>query len=228
MSKKPTLVVLEGLDGSGKATQAVALEQRLRQQGVAVRRVSFPDYNSESSALVRMYLAGEVGTLREVNPFAASSFYSLDRYISFTRDWKKDYTDGVMILADRYTTSNMTHQMGKLPREQWQQYLDWLRGYEYELLGLPAPSLVVYLDMLPEASRRLVEKRYHGDENKKDLHERDAAYLAACREAALFAAAQCGWRRLRCCRGPEQDYALRPVEDVTQAIWDEMQEAGLL
>lgn len=157
------LIVLEGLDGSGKATQAVLLEQALTARGQAVRPVSFPNYRSPSSTLVRMYLAGEVGRLDEVSPYAASSFYSLDRYVSFMQTWREDYAAGALILADRYTTSNFCHQMGKLPREEWEGYIRWLTDYEYRLLSLPAPDGVIYLDMPPEASQKLLERRYHGD-----------------------------------------------------------------
>lgn len=210
------LIVFEGLDGSGKATQAALVAERLQQNGRAVRSISFPDYKSKSSALVQMYLNGEVGSLDEVNVYAASGFYSLDRYISYHREWKEDYEAGKTIIADRYTTSNLCHQMVKLPREKWMEYINWLEHYEYEQLELPKPTLVIYLDMHPEASQKLIEQRYHGDERKKDLHESNKGYLLACREAALFAAKTLGWVIVPC-----SDEAHRPysIEQITEAAF---------
>ena len=127
------LIVIEGLDGSGKATQAKLLTSTLQEMGRTVRQVSFPDYESDSSALVKMYLAGEFGTSpSDVNAYAASSFYAVDRYASFKKDWEKDYAEGI-IVADRYTTSNAIHQCSKLPQEQWDGYLDWLFDFEYQI-----------------------------------------------------------------------------------------------
>ncbi len=193
------LIVLEGLDGSGKATQAALVCEALEREGRLVRHISFPDYASRSSELVKLYLEGSVGALDEVNAFAASSFYSLDRYISYRTIWRADYEEkGAVVVADRYTTSNLVHQMCKLPRERWEEFSHWLTDYEYRLLGLPEPDCVCYLDMHPEASRRLLAARYHGDEEKKDLHERDFSYLCRCREAALCAAERFGWRVISC------------------------------
>lgn len=193
------LIVLEGLDGSGKATQAALLTQALQKTGRTVRHISFPDYNNRSSELVKLYLEGKIGSIDEVNAFAASSFYSLDRYISYRTIWRADYEEnGAVIVADRYTTSNLSHQMCKLPRERWGEFISWLTDYEYRLLGLPEPDCVCYLDMHPEASRRLIAARYHGDESKKDLHERDFAYLCRCRESALFALETLSWKKIAC------------------------------
>lgn len=207
------LIVFEGLDGSGKATQAAKAVQCLEENGQAVRAISFPDYNSDSSALVKMYLRGEVGALDEVNVYAASGFYSLDRYISYQREWKNDYQAGKTIIADRYTTSNLCHQMAKMPRDQWMDYIRWLEYYEYVQLALPKPDLVLYLDMHPEASQRLMAQRYHGDEAKKDLHERNRAYLESCCEAALFAAKTLGWVILPCSDAAHNPYPVDVIAD---------------
>lgn len=207
------LIVLEGLDGSGKATQTALLTQALAARGNDVRSISFPDYENPSSTLVRMYLNGEIGGLDEVNPFAASSFYSLDRYISYMQSWREDYTAGKLILADRYTTSNFCHQMSKLPHGEWEGYIGWLTGYEYRLLGLPAPDGVIYLDMPPEASQKLLERRYHGDAAKKDLHESNAAYLASCRSAALFAARLLGWQVIPCADAAASPLAIGEIAE---------------
>lgn len=208
------LIVIEGLDGSGKATQSQLLAKKLKDKVAVVREVSFPDYYSDSSALVKMYLSGELGDKpSDVNAYAASSFYAVDRYASFKRDWEKDYEVGV-IIADRYTTSNAIHQCSKLPRESWDDYLDWLFDYEYRLLGIPTPDLVIYLRVTPEISQRLLEKRYEGDAGRKDIHEKDLEYLNRCQEAAAYCAAKLGWQVVECCSGG----AMRSIEDIQAEI----------
>lgn len=193
------LVVLDGLDGSGKSTQLVRLQEYFTQNHIDYRQISFPDYEQPSSALVSMYLRGEFGEAADaVNSYAASSFYAVDRYASYKKFWEEDYKAGRLILAARYTTSNAIHQMGKLPREEWGAYLDWLQEYEYGLLGLPRPDRVIFLDMPLEISQRLLSTRYEGDEAKKDIHERDLNYLRTCRESALYAADKMGWDLVSC------------------------------
>ena len=183
------LIVIEGLDGSGKATQSELLAQRL-----SAMRISFPDYENESSALVKMYLAGKIG---DVNAYAASIFYAADRYISF-QSWKPQWFSGQTIVADRYTTSNAVHQMPKLPQDEWDSYLDWLYDFEFVRMGLPRPDVVVYLDMPPKTARELMLKRYNGDEKLLDKHESDLAYQLSCREAARYAAGKLGWIVIAC------------------------------
>ena len=193
------LIVIEGLDGSGKATQAKLLSENLKQRGMKVREVSFPDYDSPSSALVKMYLGGAFGARPgDVNAFAASTFYAVDRFASFKRDWQRDYAEGV-IIADRYTTSNAVHQCSKLAPEQWSGFLDWLFDFEYVKLGIPRPDAVVYLRVDPEISQKLMLSRYEGHEDKKDIHERDMAYLLCCQRAADYCARQLGWKVVECC-----------------------------
>ncbi len=192
------LIVIDGLDGSGKTTQIERLERHLSAKGTAHRCIQFPDYDQPSSTLVKMYLAGEFGADADaVNAYAASSFYAVDRVASY-RFWKQDYQAGVMIIAARYTTSNAIHQMSKLPRPEWDGYLAWLEDYEYRKLGLPRPDQTVFLDMPTAVSRRLLAERYGGDEHKKDIHERDDRYRENCREAALYAAGRLGWDIVPC------------------------------
>lgn len=217
-SKGSRLIVIEGLDGSGKATQAALLADQLAREGQTVRRISFPDYAHKSSIPVQMYLAGEIGSLEEVNVYAASTFYSIDRYISYQTDWNRDCREGRLILADRYTTSNACHQMVKLPQEKWPDYLDWLADLEYTRMGLPEPGLVLYLDMDPNTSRRLLEKRYGGDSSREDLHEANLAYLLSCRGAALYAAEHWDWKVIRCCDGEEP----RPPEEIHQLVLEQV------
>lgn len=198
-----SLIVLEGLDGSGKSTQLPLLEQKLSLRG-PVRRISFPDYDSPSSALVKMYLAGEFGDRPgDVNAYAAGAFYAVDRYASFKKDWQQDYESGVTILAGRYATSNMIYQMEKLPTELWDSYIAWTEDFEYEKLGLPRPDRVIFLHMPLKAAQRLLSKRYGGQEEKKDLHERDIRFLESCARCAGFAAKRLGWRVVDCARGDE-------------------------
>lgn len=198
-----SLIVLEGLDGSGKSTQLPLLEDFLARRG-AVKTISFPDYSSPSSALVKMYLAGEFGSAPEdVNPYAAGAFYAVDRYASYQTFWRREYEAGVTILAARYVTSNLIYQMEKLPPHQWEEYIAWTEAFEYDRLGLPRPGQVIYLDMPLEASQKLLTRRYGGREEKKDLHERDLAFLERCARCARFAAQRLGWTVVPCAREGE-------------------------
>ena len=196
------LFVIDGLDGCGKSTQVDLLSRAMERDGGFYRTISFPDYSQPSSALVKMYLGGDLGgSPAAVNAYAASSFYAVDRYASYKRFWEKDYADGATIIAARYTTSNAIHQMTNCPEEEWDAFLDWLEDYEYNLLGLPRPDCVIFLDMPIEVSQKLLEKRYCGECEKKDIHERDVEYLYACRRAALYAAEKFGWTVLPCSDG---------------------------
>lgn len=195
------LMVLEGLDGSGKGTQARLLEQALSKRPGGVRRITFPDYSSPSSSLVKMYLDGEFGGHPEdVNAYAASTFYAVDRFASFRKDWKTEYDAGRPILADRYATSNFIYQMAKLPREEWEEYLLWAEDLEYVKLGIPRPDLVVYLDMPVKISQKLLLRRYHGDGERKDIHESHYSFLEKCGACARFLAEKLGWAVVPCAR----------------------------
>ncbi len=213
------IAVLEGLDGSGKSTQFEMLDKYLTDKGIRHRSISFPDYDNESSALVKLYLSGRIGSSpSDVNAYAASSFYAVDRYVSYRRFWEQDYKSGAFISAARYVTSNCIYQMTKLPEEQWDAYIEWLEDYEYERLGLPRPDCVIFLDMPIEISQKLMSTRYNGDETKKDIHEADVSYLHACRRAALFTAERCGWKLIACSEGD----APRPIDDIFADIIKEL------
>lgn len=212
--QKKRLIVIEGLDGSGKATQAQLLYDKLKELNISVRKVSFPDYESDSSVLVKMYLNGEFGKHPEdVNAYAASSFYAVDRYVSYKRDWKEDYENG-FIIADRYTTSNAIHQCSKLEKEDWNSYLEWLSEFEYEKLRIPKPDAVIYLKVDVEVSQELMNQRYHGDERKKDIHESDVEYLKKSREAAEYCSRKLGWKMVECC----DDEGMRSREEIHNEI----------
>jgi len=208
------LIVIEGLDGSGKATQAKRLAEGLTRQGHAVRQVSFPDYDSPSSALVKMYLGGEFGDRpSDVNAYAASTFYAVDRYASFMKHWRQDYARGVVI-ADRYTTSNAIHQCSKLEPEEWDGFLQWLFDLEYSKMGIPQPDLVVYLRVDPEVSQALMLSRYDGHEERRDIHEKDLDYLRRCQRAADYCARHLGWTVVECCSGGK----MRAIESIQAEI----------
>lgn len=214
---KGTLIVIEGLDGSGKATQAKQLYESLLRQGRDVRQISFPDYDSDSSALVKMYLAGDFGADPEdVNAYAASTFFAVDRYASFERNWRGFYEAGGVVIADRYTTSNAVHQCSKLPEDQWAAYLEWLFHFEYDLLGIPAPDRVFYLQTDPGLSQRLLSERYRGDEEKKDIHERNRDYLDHSRAAAEFCARRLGWTTIHCLK----EGKMRGIEEIHAELLD--------
>lgn len=215
--KRCRLVVIDGLDGSGKQTQAELLCERLTALGDTVRPLSFPDYESDSSAAVRMYLEGRLGSSPdEVNAYAASSFYAVDRIISYINDWSADCGRCDWIIADRYTTSNIIHQMSKLAPEERDSFIDWLYDYEYGRLELPAPDLVLFLDVTPAVSQQLLRARYHGDESKKDIHEKAVGYLARCRESAAYACEKLGWTVIRCDDGEK----MRSIEAISDEIID--------
>lgn len=209
------LIVLEGVDGSGKATQAELLYAALCRSGQRVRKITFPDYNSDSSALVKMYLRGAFGqNVNDVNAYAASAFYSVDRYASYRTDWGAFYESGGTVVADRYTTSNAVHQCAKLPRAEWDAYLDWLFDFEYQKIAIPKPDLVLYLDAEPDVVERMMTRRYQGDESKKDLHEKDPAYLAQSREAGRYCVQKYGWKHIAC----TADGEMRKPEKIHEMI----------
>lgn len=195
-----TLIALDGLDGSGKSTQTNLLVDRLKIDGYAVRTISFPMYDSESSGPVRMYLDGKLGSRpSDTNAYAASAFFAVDRYASFKADWKKDYDKlGKVVIANRYSSANAVHQLSKLPRDQWDAFIDWLWDFEFMKLGIPAPDLVLYLELPPEMSLELVRRRSEETGQARDIHEKDAEYMRRCYDAALYASDKLGWERIRC------------------------------
>ena len=214
------LITIEGLDGSGKGTQTRLLFEALSARGLPVRKVSFPRYESDSSALVRMYLSGAFGEKPgDVNAYAASAFFAVDRFASYRQDWQSFYAQGGIVLADRYTTANAVHQCSKLPQEEWDAFLTWLSDFEYTKLGLPAPDAVFFLDMSLQVSQRLMTGRYQGCESRKDIHEKDVAYLARSRQAALYCVQRLGWRQVRC----DDGCTPFPVEDIHAQLLGQVQ-----
>jgi len=218
---KRHLIVIEGTDGSGKSTQAKMTREALLAAGVDFKHLTFPRYADESSMLVRMYLRGDFGIHPEdVNPYAASTFYAADRYASYKTDWQSDWEQGRLIFCDRYTTSNAVHQSSKLPEEQLNPFADWLFDYEYRLLGLPAPTCVIFLDMPPEVSFRMLEKR-QGETG--DIHELDHDYLIRCHDRALMVCEQYGWHRIPCAENGEIRSAEDINGDIQKIIFEELE-----
>ncbi len=212
---KGKLIVIEGLDGSGKNTQSGILTKTLNKMGIKAKELSFPCYGQPSCALVEMYLQGEFGDKPDsVGPYAASTFYAVDRYASYKKDWGSFYEKGGVVIANRYVTSNLVHQMTKLPKEEWESFAGWLSDLEYDKFGIPKPDLVVFLDMPVEVSQKLMLGRYHGDEQKKDIHEKDIAYLLECHKAATFASVLDGWHRLTCSDGETP----LSIEEISQKV----------
>lgn len=209
------LIVIEGLDGSGKSTQLELLPQNLKKAGIDSRSVSFPDYDSNSSALVKMYLGGEFGKKPgDVNAYAASLFYAVDRFASYKTNWGEYYNQNGVIVSGRYTTSNAVHQTSKMDESEWKDFLDWLYDLEYNKVAIPKPDKVIFLDMPIEVSQKLLSGRYKGDESQKDIHESDTAYLDKCRKAAMFTANYSGWTIIPCAKDGEP----RTIEDIANDV----------
>ena len=192
------LIAIDGVDSSGKGLQTQLLLEEMEQRGLAVRKLRFPVYESDSSALVKMYLAGEMGGVADVNGYAASIFFAADRYASYKTDWGKPLAEGQNMVCDRYVSSNAIHQAVKVPAAKRDEFLGWVMDLEYEKMGLPKPDLTIFLDMPVDVALSLMDKRYHGDQSKKDIHEADREYLLACHEAAVYAADHFGWARISC------------------------------
>ena len=214
---KGKLFVIEGVDGSGKATQTDLLYQALQNEGKTVRKISFPNYDSPSSSLIKMYLNGEFGTdPQAVNAYATSVFFAVDRFASFRTDWHSFYEDGGIIIADRYVTSNFVHQAGKIEDvAEKERYIQWLSHLEYDIFGLPRPDCVIFLDMPPAYSLRLRQQRNTLKQGlTHDIHEEDQGYLYQAYENATAIAQHQAWHVINCVA----DYEIRTIEEIHQEI----------
>lgn len=215
-----TLIAIEGTDSSGKQTQSELVYKKLCDLGIKARRVSFPAYESDSSALVKMYLAGDFGARAEdVNAYAASILYAADRFATFRKDWGHDYNNGVVIVADRYVSSNMIHQASKCSsNDEKDKFIKWLEELEYGHLGLPRPNAAVFLNMPTEKAAELMRSRLNKIDNSsvKDIHESNAEYLKKSYENAVYIAKLRGWTQIECVSGRE----VRSVEDINAEIMD--------
>ncbi|MBR3974136.1 MAG: deoxynucleoside kinase [Oscillospiraceae bacterium] len=210
------LIVIEGTDGSGKSTQFKLLTQRVSAEGMEFQKLVFPQYSEPSSALIRMYLGGEFGTRpSDVNAYAASAFYAVDRFASYKKVWGEWYEKGGLVLSDRYTTSNAVHQASKEPEDKQLEYLKWLYEFEYDKLGLPCPDLTIYLDVPTDFTEKMMRSREAATNTQADIHEKDLAYLATCRRMGRKAAEYYGWTVIDCVR----DGQMRSIEDIHEEIY---------
>lgn len=216
------LFVIDGTDGSGKQTQFVKLQERLTSEGIEYKTVSFPNYDSPSSSLVKMYLSGEFGkNAKEISPYIASTFYAADRYATYQINFKKYYEEGGILLADRYTTANMVHQAGKISdKKEREKFLKWLWDFEFNLYGLPIPTEVFFLNMPVEKSIELMKEREnkftHSD--KKDIHESDKNHLIDAYNAACDVSKDYSWFEIKCVK----DNKIKTIEDIHEEIYKEI------
>ena len=210
------LIVIEGTDGSGKSTQFARLTARLEDENRQFQKLVFPQYSEPSSALIRMYLAGEFGSApSDVNAYAASAFFAVDRYASFKKVWGEWYRNGGLVVSDRYTTSNAVHQASKMPSDEQKDYLQWLYEFEYDKLGLPAPDLVIYLDVPTDFTEKMMRRREADTNTTADIHEQDLEYLATCRRTGKAAAEYYGWKMISCV----ENGAMRSIDDIHEEIY---------
>lgn len=216
------LFVIDGTDGCGKQTQCAKLQERLTKEGIEYKTVSFPNYDSPSSSLVKMYLSGEFGeNVKEISPYIASTFYAADRYATFQTGYKEYYENGGIILADRYTTANMVHQAGQIKdKKERKKFLDWLCDFEFNLYGLPVPTKVFFLDMPVEKTIELTKDRENKftHDNKKDILERDINHLKEAHDSACEVAKDYDWYVVNCMENDE----LRTIEDIHEEIYNEI------
>ena len=213
---KGKLIVFEGTDGSGKATQSKLLLERLQREGFDCRALTFPRYGKPSAAPLEEYLHGAYGSHPEaVNAYAASTFFAVDRYASYQQDWGKYYESGGILVADRYTTSNAVHEASKLPEGERRAFLKWLFDFEYRLLQLPEPTLVFYLDVPTEITEKMMRCREAQTNTTADIHEQDDGYLRACRRAAQKTAEECAWHCIDCSQNGE----MRNAGDIHEEIY---------
>lgn len=211
------LIVFEGIDGSGKSTQFRLMCARLEKEGIQFARLTFPQYQEPSSALIRMYLNGEFGeNPDDVNPYAASTFFAVDRYASYMKTWQTIYRDQkTLLLTDRYTTSNALHQGAKLPARSREDFFKWLYEFEFGLMELPKPDVVIYMDIPADKAAERIKERQAKTGTAADIHERDFGYLAECARCGNQAADFYGWRKVSCYNGAEP----RSEQDIHDEIF---------
>ena len=213
------LIVMEGIDGSGKSTQFARLCKRLGQENMDFHKIIFPRYSEPSSALLTMYLNGTFGdNPTDVNARASSVLYAVDRFASFRMDWGDIYKSGNLIVSDRYTTSNAVHQGAKLDPKALPAFFDWLYDFEYNIMELPVPDLVIYMDVDLDTALGQMKLRQNATNTSGDIHETDAEYLKNCLRVGSTAADHYGWKRICCLEGGQMRSVDAIHEDVFTAI----------
>lgn len=220
---KGKLIIIEGSDGSGKATQTKRLYDRLKENNYNIRKVEYPNYDSESSSLVKMYLRGDFGKeATDVDPYVCSTFFAVDRYASFKTEWEEFYNNGGIVICDRYTTSNMIHQASKMDIEDRDKYLEWLDDLEFNMYKIPKPDCVIFLDVPVEVSQNLMKDRNNKitGESQKDIHESNNDYLKKSYENSLYIADKFNWNKINCV----EDGHMKTIEDIHQQIYSIVEE----
>lgn len=211
-------VIESGTDGAGKATQTEMLYNALVNKGYSVIRITFPNYESDSSSLVKMYLRGEFGSdPQDVNPYIASQFYAVDRFASYKKYWGKDYDKGTIIIADRYSGSNAVHQAVKFGnKEEKNKYLDWLWDLEHVKNKIPVATETIFLDLPPKVSEKLRENRNNKFTGGKeqDIHESNKEYLEKCYDNACYVADKYRWKKVDCAKNEN----IRSREDIHREV----------
>ncbi|SHI02262.1 dTMP kinase [Clostridium grantii] len=219
---KGKLIIIEATDGAGKKTQSDKLYNRLRKEGHNIKKIEFPNYNSKSSELVKMYLNGDFGDKPgDVNAYVASTFYAADRFASYKKEWKEFYENGGIILADRYTTANMVHQASKMDaKEEKDKFLKWLWDFEFIKFGLPVPDCVFFLNMPPEHANKLMKNRKNkiNGQEEKDIHEKDKGYLIKSYETACYVANKYNWVKIDCISNNK----INTIEKIHEQIYREI------
>ncbi len=216
------LFVIDGTDGSGKQTQFEKLQNRLTEDNVKYKVVSFPNYESPSSSLVKMYLSGEFGEdPKQISPYIASTFYAADRYATYKKEFEEYYQNGGIILADRYTTANMVHQAGKIEKEEEREkFINWLFDLEFNLYGIPKPTEVFFLNMPTAIAQELMKNRENkfSHTQEKDIHERNSKHLEESYRAACSVSQKYGWYEIECAPNGK----LKTVEEIHEEIYKEV------
>jgi dTMP kinase len=217
--KKGKFIVIEGTDGSGKATQINILSERLKKEGKEIETADFPQYENFSSAFVSKYLRGEYGTANEVGPYRASILYAVDRYDK-SFDIKRWITEGKITLSNRYVSANMGHQTGKIKGKKAQdKFLSWLDNLEYNIFNIPKPDVIIFLYVRPEIGQKLVDQKASRDYThgkKRDIHEADLKHLQNASKAFLYVAKKYKWIVIDC--APKGDILSR--EEIHEKIYN--------
>lgn len=212
------MVVIEGTDGSGKQTQSKALYNKLVNLGYKVKLQSLPNYDSLSSAPVKMYLGGEFGDEKSLNAYQSSVLYTVDRLCTYQKNLKDFYESGGIVIMDRYVESNMLHHGGKIrDTEELEKYLKWLSDLEFETLKLPRADKVIFLDVPVDVSRRLMKERgIHKTNTARDIHEEDKDHLVRAYNSGKYCGRKYGWDIIPCTDGEN----MKSIEEISDMISD--------
>ena len=208
------IIDIEGTDGSGKKTQTIKLKEYLESKGKKVKLISFPNYESDSSAAVKMYLNGNIGLTGKdcLDGYQTSTLYAVDRLITMSKINLEDYD---YILFDRYVPSNMIHQSTKVKDPiALDSFLEWLEEFEYGKLKLPKPDKTLFLDMPVEFSSRLAKERTeYKSGTSRDILEQDNNHLKIAYERAKYVAEKFSWITIPCV-----DKTLKSIDEIHKEI----------